>query len=1134
MSQDDLYGAPGSAGSRDSVGGALGELRRRYLDEQDRLLTDMIRRQVDRVLGDFAPENIDPATRFEDLGLDSRTAVELRDRVAAETGTALPAAVIFDHPTVGQLAEHLRGWLETGTAAESSEQPSTSVDGDDDPIVIVGMACRFPGGIAAPEDLWRVVSTKSDVIEDFPADRGWPVDAIYDPEPGIPGKSYVREGGFLDGAGEFDAGFFGISAREALAMDPQQRLVLELAWEAFERARINPQSLRGSGTGVFLGINDMGYRSLLSAGPELAGAESYLLTGNMPAVASGRIAYFLGLQGPAVSIDTACSSSLVALHQAARSLRSGECALALAGGVTVTMSPLGYVFFSAQRGLARDARCKSYAAAADGTSWSEGAGLVVLERLSDARRNGHPIAAVLRGSAINQDGTSNGLTAPNGLAQQRVIRQALADAGLTAAEVDVVEGHGTGTVLGDPIEAQALLATYGRRPSEQPLLLGSIKSNIGHTQSAAGMAGLIKMLLAMRYGTVPPTLHVDQPSPHVDWSAGHIRLVTETQPWPERGRPRRAGISSFGISGTNAHVIVEYDPDLAESVAAQPNRAVELSVCVLSGKTGQALRGQARRLLAACDADPGVDIADIGLSSATTRAVFDHRAALVAGSRAELIDGLTVLAEGAFAPAVITGRAVAAGKTAILLPGQGSQVLGMGYELYQAFPKFAAEFDDLCAAFDPHLEHPLREVIFGTAGTPPELLDRTEYTQPALFTIEVALLRLLQSWGVAPDFVLGHSIGELAAAHFGGVFDRADAAAVVAARGRLMQRLPPGVMMSVRASYAEVSESIAGQEAAVSIAASNGPNATVIAGDADAVTALAKHWRERGRRTKRLQVERAFHSPHLDDILDEYRAVVAAVYPRPSSIPLVSNVTGRIATAEQLCSPDYWVSQARQAVRFHDGIEFLTGAGVSTFLEVGPGEVLAGMAQECLPEGGRITIATLRKGQPEARSLLRATAAAWAAGTPLDWAAVYAGREAVAIDLPTYAFQHRHYWIGAEVTAAGYIEQRADAEAGPDPAQAFRDALAALPESEQLDYAMTVVRVQIREILIDQDTDFDADRILFEVGLTSLSLLELRSRLNHVAGTSISLGSLIDQATIRGAARLITGIAAPALQEVAR
>ncbi|MFF2549464.1 beta-ketoacyl synthase N-terminal-like domain-containing protein [Nocardia sp. NPDC058058] len=1133
MSQDDLNSAPGSVRSRDSVGGALGELRRRYLDEQDRLLTDMIRRQVDRVLGDFAPENIDPATRFEDLGLDSRTAVELRDRVAAETGIALPAAVIFDHPTVGQLAGHVRTCIETGTAAESSELSLAPVDLDEDPIVIVGMACRFPGGIAAPEDLWRVVSSKSDVIEDFPADRGWPLDAIYDPEPGIPGKSYVREGGFLDGAGEFDAGFFGISAREALAMDPQQRLVLELAWEALERARINPQSLRGSDTGVFLGINDMGYRSLLSAGPELAGAESYLLTGNMPAVASGRIAYFLGLQGPAVSIDTACSSSLVALHQAARSLRSGECALALAGGVTVTMSPLGYVFFSAQRGLARDARCKSYAAAADGTSWSEGAGLVVLERLSDARRNGHPIAGVIRGSAINQDGTSNGLTAPNGLAQQRVIRQALADAGLTATEVDVVEGHGTGTVLGDPIEAQALLATYGRRPAEHPLLLGSIKSNIGHTQSAAGMAGLIKMLLAMRYGTVPPTLHVDEPSPHVDWSAGHIRLVTDAQPWPEHGRPRRAGISSFGISGTNAHVIVEYDPDLTESVAVQPDRSDELSVCVLSGKTGPALRGQARQLLAACEGDPGTGVVDIGLSTATTRAAFDHRAALVVGSRAELVAGLAMLAEGTFASAAITGRA-AAGKTAMLLPGQGSQVLGMGHELYRAFPRFAAEFDDLCAAFDPHLDRPLREVVFGTGGAGPELLDRTEYTQPALFTIEVALLRLLQSWGVAPDFILGHSIGELAAAHFGGVFDRADAAAVVAARGRLMQRLRPGVMMSVRASYLEVAESIAGQESAVSIAASNGPNATVLAGDADAVTALAKHWRERGRRTKRLQVERAFHSPHLDEILDQYRAVVAAVYPRPSSIPLVSNVTGRIATAEQLCSPDYWVSQARQAVRFHDGVEFLTGAGVSTFLEIGPGEVLSGMAQECLPDGGRITIATLRKGQPEARSLLRAIAAAWAAGTPLDWAEVYAGREAVAIDLPTYAFQHRHYWIGAEVAAVGYTEQRAEADSGPDPAQEFRDTLAALAESERLDYAMTVVRAQIQEILIDQDTDFDADRILFEVGLTSLSLLELRSRLNHVAGTSISLGSLIDAPTIRGAARLITGIAAPALQEVAR
>ncbi|MEV0251810.1 beta-ketoacyl synthase N-terminal-like domain-containing protein [Nocardia sp. NPDC050712] len=1133
MSQFDLNGASGPARSGDSVGRALGELQRRYLDEQHRLLTSMIQRQIELVLGDFAPENIDPALGFGDLGLDSRTAVELRDRVAAETGIALPAAVVFDHPTVGHLAEHLRELMESGPAIEAAAASPPAASVEDDPIVIVGMACRFPGGIATPDDLWRVVSEQRDAIADFPADRGWPLEAIYDPEPGTPGTSYVREGGFLDGAGDFDAGFFGISAREALAMDPQQRLMLELAWEALERARINPESLRGTDTGVFLGLNDMGYRSLLSAGPELAGAESYLLTGNMPAVASGRISYFLGLQGPAVSIDTACSSSLVALHQAAQSLRTGESSLALAGGVTVTISPLGYVFFSAQRGLARDARCKSYAAAADGTSWSEGAGLVVLERLSDARRNGHPVAAVLRGSAINQDGASNGLTAPNGLSQQRVIRQALANAGLAASEVDVVEGHGTGTVLGDPIEAQALLATYGRRPAEQPLLLGSIKSNIGHTQSAAGMAGLIKTILAMRQGVVPPTLHVDKPSPHADWTAGHIRLVTEPEPWPERGRPRRAAISSFGISGTNAHVIVEYDPLITGSVAAEPDRieSDELSVCVLSAKTAQALRGQAQRLRAACEADPRADVASIGLSTATTRAAFDHRAALVVDGRAELLDGLAMVAEGAYTPSVITGRAASPGKIAVLLPGQGSQAVGMGYQLYQAFPAFAAAFDDLCAAFDPHLDRPLRAVVFGTDA---ELLDRTEYTQPALFTIEVATLHLLHSWGLAPDFVLGHSIGELAAAHFGGVFDRTEAAAVVAARGRLMQRLRPGAMVSVRASHAEVEASIAGQEATVSIAASNGPNATVIAGDDAAVTAAAKHWRERGRRVKRLRVERAFHSPHLDDILDEYRRVLAETSLRPSSIPLVSNVTGRLATAAELCSPEYWGRQARQTVRFHDGIDFLAGAGVSTFLEVGPGEALAAMAQECLAEGGRTTIATLRKGQPEARSLLRATAAAWAAGAELDWGAVYAGRAAEVIDLPTYSFQHRHYWIGADITTVAMLDPRTQAEPVADPAQEFRNRLAELPESERLEFAAAVVRAQVEEILVDQDTVFDSDRTLFEVGLTSLSMLELRSRLNHVAGTSISLESLITHPTVRGAAELITGRGEPVLQEVAR
>jgi acyl transferase domain-containing protein len=1116
-----------------SVTCAPSDLRGAHSGEQHRLLTDLICREVDAVLGDLGPETIDPTVGFHDIGFDSRTAIELRDRLAAETELALPAAVIFDHPTVNLLADHLRQLLGTvdgeGETQEVEPPMRVSEATHDDPVVIVGMACRYPGEVSSPEDLWRIVAEGRDAISGFPTDRGWP-DDVYDPEPGSAGKTYVREGGFLDGAGEFDAGFFGISAREALAMDPQQRLLLEVAWEAIERAGIDPGSLRGTDTGVFVGLSDMGYRSVLAAGAELQGAESYLLTGNMPSVASGRIAYFLGLEGPAVSLDTACSSSLVAVHQAVQSLRSGESSLALAGGVTVTMSPLGYVLFAQQRGLAFDGRCKSYSSSADGTAWSEGVGLVVLERLSDARRNGHRVAAVVRGSAVNQDGTSNGLTAPNGLSQQRVIRRALANAGLSAADVDVVEGHGTGTVLGDPIEAQALLSTYGQRPPGQPLLLGSVKSNIGHTQSAAGVAGLIKMVLAMQHGVVPPTLHVDAPSSHVDWSTGQILLAKESQPWPERDRPRRSGISSFGISGTNAHVIVEYDPADSNAVGTTPDCPERDSApalpCVLSAKTESALRGQAGRLRGSCEAAPGGSVADLGYSLATTRATFDHRAVVVAGSRAELLDGLGALTQGAFSTAVITGRASARGKTGLLLPGQGSQVLGMGRELYQEFPTFARAFDDLCAAFDTHIDRSLRSVIFGENGSDIDTLNRTEYTQPALFTIESAMLRLLESWGFKPDFVVGHSIGELAAAHFGGVFSLDDAAAVVAARGALMQGLRPGAMVSLRASLEEVADSLSGYELGVSIAASNGPNATVIAGDDDAVTAIAKHWREHGRQTKRLQVERAFHSPHLDGMLDEYRRILSKVDLRSSSIPLMSNVTGARATTEQLCSPDYWVSQARQPVLFRDCVASLAEAGVETFVEVGPGDVLAGMTYECLAGVAGTSVATLRRGESERRGLLRAIAAAWVRGAAVDWGAVYSGHDTHVVDLPTYAFQHRHYWSGFEgVTPA--VEQQIDSGPEFDPGQAFREQLAELPESGKLDFALGVVRSQIKEIL-DIEDEIHSDSPLVEVGLTSLSMLELRGRLNFYTGQSLSLESLLANPTVGAVAGLISTTTADA------
>lgn len=998
-----------------------------------------------------------------------------------------------------------------------------------EPIAIIGMACRFPGGIGTPDQLWQRVIDGRDLITPFPTNRGWHSEGMFDADPDKFAKSYVCEGAFLESPGEFDAGFFGISPQEALAMDPQQRLVLEVAWEAIEQARIDPHSLRGSRTGVFLGSADQGYALGSAALWDGQISETYFLTGNNCAMASGRICYLLGLEGPAVTLDTACSSSLVAVHQAASALRTGECEFALSGGVSIMATPAGFSMFARQRALAADGRCKSFAAAADGTAFGEGVGLVLLERLSDARRSGHPVLAVLRGSAVNQDGASNGLTAPNGLAQQRVINQALAAAGLSAAEVDVVEGHGTGTVLGDPIEAQALLATYGKhRPPGQPLLLGSIKSNMGHTQLAAGVSGLIKLVEAMRHGMVPPTLHVDEPSPHVDWSTGEVRLVTEAQPWPGTNTTRRAAISSFGISGTNVHVVLERAAEPA--VPAVSDRPVdpELPVpWVISAKNAKALCAQAVRLREWLGPNDPLRPVDVGHSLATTRSRFEHRAILVARTTGEFRDGLAALADQALSPFVVQAPRGPRGKLAMVLPGQGSQHVAMGRDLYHTYPRFARALDEVCAAFDAHLSYPLRDVIFGEndcAGT--DLLDRTEYTQPALFAVEVALLRLLQSWGVAPDFLLGHSLGELAAAHIGGVFTLADAATVVTARGKLMQRLPAGAMLSIRAGLAEVLESLTGAEGEVAVAASNGPNATVISGDEVAVTRLGRRWRQRGRRIKRLRTDRAFHSPHLDAVLDEFRDVFAGIQLSDSAIPLLSNVTGRPAEPGELSTADYWLRQMRAPVRFHDSVRELLDAGVTTFLEVGPGDVLSGISYESFTNPACAAIPALGPAPDEATGLLRALGSVWTRGIEVDWGATFADRQAETIDLPTYAFQRRTYWLGADNNST-----IADSDDIAGPAEAdtvFVQQLALLPEAERADAALQFVRSQIRRILLDHtDADIDVDATVLEVGLTSLSALELRSRINAAAGIEISMEDLFSNPTPRGLANLLVGLADP-------
>jgi acyl transferase domain-containing protein/acyl carrier protein len=1011
------------------LAGAGGSLARRLAEapesEWEAIVLRLVKSHVAGVLEHASLEAIDPHRPFKELGFDSLTAIELRNRLSQTAGLRLSATLTFDHPTPVAVARYLCAKVEgTAPGAQFTRRSRAHLD---EPIAIVGMSARYPGGVTCPEELWELVASGHDAISEFPDDRGWDLGRLYDPDPDHSGTSYTRYGGFVHNAGEFDAEHFQISPREALAMDPQQRWMLEGAWEALEDAGIDPLSLQGSETGVFAGVSSSGYGPDFNSLRELVG---YVATGSTTSVVSGRVAYALGLEGPAVSVDTACSSSLVTIHLACQALRSGECSLALAGGVTVLSHPGAFIEFSSQRGLSVDGRCRSFGVGAEGTGWSEGMGLVVLERLSDALRSGHRVLGVVRGSAVNQDGASNGLTAPNGPSQERVIRQALANADLSPSDVDVVEAHGTGTALGDPIEAGALLATYGQGRTDGPLYLGSIKSNIGHSQAAAGVAGVIKMVQAMRHGVLPKTLYADQPSPHVDWSEGEIKLLCEPRSWESGsgGAPRRAGVSSFGISGTNAHVILEEAPRLEQSssVVLADDQSADVShhlrsgllPFLVSGSSEGGLVGQAGRLGEYLRGGLGVGLGGVALSLALHRSHLSRRAAVVASDRDGLLVGLDALVRGVSGDGLCVGVARGEGKLAFLFSGQGSQWSGMGGELYGAFPVFAEALDELCVELDGHLERPLREVLFASEGSELALLlGQTGFTQPALFALEVALYRLVTSFGVVPDYLIGHSVGELSAAHVAGVLSLEDACALVAARGRLMGSLPEGgAMLAVQASEQEVLGSLRGVEDRVSLAAINAPEGVVVSGERGAVERLASVWQEQGRRINWLRVSHAFHSQLMDPMLDEFREIVGSLGFAAPVIPIVSNRTGLQLSAGEATSPDYWVDHVRETVRFADGVRFLQGAGVTRFIEIGPDRTLGALTAQCLDgdlAGGVFVAASMRRGEPQARALLGALSEAHVHGVDVDWSAFFDATGAERVELPTYAFQRERYWVNS-------------------------------------------------------------------------------------------------------------------------
>ncbi|WP_223268301.1 type I polyketide synthase [Streptosporangium nondiastaticum] len=1033
-----------------------------------------------------------------------------------------------------------------------TDDPAQTDDYANDPyaehVAVIGMACRLPGGARSPEALWALLSDEAHAMSGFPEDRGWDLGRLFDDDPDRPGTTYVREGGFLHDAGHFDAGFFGFSDLEATATDPRQRLLLEAAWEAFERAGIDPAALKGTRTGVFTGATHGDYAT--GASVHDGRLESMLATGTAGSAVSGRLAHAYGLEGPALTVDTDFSSSLVALHLACRSLRSGESALALAGGVTVMASPVSFARFSRLRVLSPDSRSKAYADAADGSAWSEGAGLLLLERLGDARRNGHRVLALVRGSAVNQDGASDGLMAPSGPAQQRVIRQALADARLAPRDIDAVEGHGTGTPLGDAVEFQALLAAYGEeRPGDRPLWLGSVKSNLGHTQAAAGVAGVIKTVLAMHHGLLPRTLHVDGPPSLADGSGGPVRVLTEARPWPrEDGRTRRAGVSSFGLTGTNAHVILEEAPGeggtgseagtTGTARAGAPEPAGDAAApWILSARSRAALRAQARRLAEHVRADPGLPARDIAHSLATTRALHRHRAVISGSGRTELLAATAEFATGRQTSRVSVENS-SPGGLAVLFSGQGGQRPGMGREAAEAFPVFADALREVCAAMDTLLDRPLTSVMWADPDSgEAALLDDAVYAQPALFALQVALYRLFESWGVVPDRLAGHSAGETTAVHVAGGLGLEDACALVAARGRLMDSLPGGSMVAARVSEDEVGPWLSEFGGAVAIASVNGPHSLVLSGADAPLAVLTDRLNAAGHKTRRVAVNGAAHSPLMEPILEEFGAVARALSYATPAVPVVSTVTGRLMTAEDAHDPGHWVRHLRESVRFKDAVDRLRDERVTGFLELGPHPVLTPMADECLdPAGtgyGAALVPSLHAGESERQAVLTAAARLHAHGVPVDWHAVLPGARSV--PLPTYAFRRRRFWAASADapitgTAAGGTAGAGDGSVTDDEPPALAARLSGLDGPAQDALVLATVLTEVSAALgIPELRADEGDRAFLDMGVNSVNALELRNRLVAATGMRLPATLVYDHPTPEAVVRLVRGrLAVPA------